>query len=137
MSQQHIDIQHVNDLLREAAMPRRHRGRRPIDFCALRGLVTMAEVLSLLGFRAASRQGDQVRGKCPVHASEHEKSRVFSANLRRNVYQCFSRRCGSKGNQFDLWIAATGLPAYEAAVSLCERLGKDVPYLPPRFEKKG
>lgn len=89
----------------------------------------MTEVLSLLNFHLASRRGDQIRGKCPLHVSENEQSRAFSANLSKNAYQCFSKKCGSKGNQLDLWIAATGLPAYESAVDLCERLGKDVPYV--------
>jgi len=96
----------------------------------------MADVLSLLAFRPASRRGDQVRGKCPLHVSENERSRTFSANLRRNIYQCFSRKCGLKGNQLDLWAQATRLQAYEAAVELCARLGKDVPYIARRGTEK-
>ena len=124
-----VNIERVNDLFLEASLPARRCSRRPIDFRAVRELVSMGEILSLLKFRPASIRGDQVRGKCPLHESENERSRVFSANLRRNVFQCFSRRCRSKGNQFDLWVKATRLPRYEAAVELCLRLGKDVPYL--------
>ena len=121
-----------NVSLGQACLPRNMPRRQPIDYGALRLQVSMVQVLTLVGFQPASRRGDQVRGKCPVHVSDRERSRAFSANLRRNVYQCFSPRCGSKGNQFDLYVAATGLSLYDAAVNLCEKLGIDVPYLAQR-----
>jgi len=121
-----------NVSLGQACLPRGRPPRQPIDYGALRQQVSMAEVLALVRFQPASRRGDQVRGKCPIHVSDRDRSRVFSANLRRNVYQCFSPRCASKGNQLDLYVAWTGLSLYDAAIDLCAKLGIDVPYLAQR-----
>jgi hypothetical protein len=111
-----------------AALPRRPApARGGIDYALLRRQVTISQVLELIDFHPVSRSGSQVRGPCPVHRSSSEKSRVFSVNLEKNTYQCFGRKCGSKGNQLDLYVAVTGLPIYEAALELCEKLGIDVP----------
>ena len=98
-----------------------------IDFYALRERVALMEVLELLGFKAVSRRGDQVRGRCPLHRSESRRSRSFSADLKRDRWHCF--RCEAGGNALDLWMAATGLPVYNAALDLCQRLVIAVPYL--------
>ncbi len=39
----------------------------------------------------------------------------------------YGHGCQSRGNQFDLWAAATKLPLYQATVDFCRRLGGDVP----------
>jgi hypothetical protein len=106
---------------------RRQEVRRGIDYAALRRQVSMADVLELVKFSPVHRGGSQVRGPCPVHRSSRENSRIFSANLEKHTYQCFKRSCGSKGNQLDLYVAVTGLPIYEAACDLCEKLGIEVP----------
>ncbi len=61
-----------------------------IDFRELRKLVSMAEVLTLLGFEPHERSGVQLRGACPLHESS-AGSRVFSVNLAKNTFQCFKR----------------------------------------------
>ena len=68
-----------------------------VRFQEVRSLVSMAQVLDLLGFVAHEASRDEVRGRCPVHGSTLPKSRSFSANLNKGVYRCF--RCGSAGNQ--------------------------------------
>ena len=98
-----------------------------IDFAAARAAIALAEVLDLLGFVACESRGDQVRGPCPVHGSTSPSSRSFSANLKRQVYRCF--KCGSCGNQLDLYAAATGLSLFEATVVLGERLHRDVSWI--------
>jgi DNA primase len=98
-----------------------------IDFAAARARIPLGDVLELLGFRPCESRGDQVRGPCPVHHSTSPSSRSFSANLRRHIYQCF--RCGSRGNQLDLYAQATGLSLFEATVTLCQRLGCEVPWI--------
>jgi len=103
----------------------RSRPRRAIDFAELRRQVTIAQVLEIISWKPCSRRGCQLRGPCPVHKSQRQKSRIFSVNLERNAYQCFS--CGSKGNQLDLYMAVTGLPVYEAAAEICEKAGAEVP----------
>ncbi|HEV7226462.1 MAG TPA: CHC2 zinc finger domain-containing protein, partial [Pirellulales bacterium] len=99
-----------------------------VDYASLRELVSLAEVLELVGFSAVEQRGDQLRGPCPLHEGPSANSRSFSANLGKNAYRCFV--CGSSGNQLDLWVAATGLELHQAAISLCERLDRDLPLLP-------
>jgi DNA primase len=98
-----------------------------IDFRRLREAINMSEVLELLGFVALARNGNQVRGRCPVHEAHSAKSRSFSANLARNVYRCF--HCGAAGNHLDLWAAATKQQLYEAALDLCAKLQREIPWL--------
>jgi len=98
-----------------------------IRFTDVRAMISLAEVLDLVGFPLDHPLGDQIRGPCPVHRSTSPRSRSFSANLKRNLYQCF--RCGSSGNQLDLYAAVTGLSLFDAAVALCERLHRDIPWI--------
>jgi DNA primase len=101
-----------------------------IDFRTLRHEVGLDAVLKLLGFVPVQRRGSQVRGPCPLHGPKREGSRSFSAHLARNAYRCF--HCGSSGNQLDLWAAATGQPLHQAAIELCAKLNRPVPWLPRR-----
>jgi DNA primase len=97
-----------------------------IDFCELRRRVKIGAVLELVDFRAVERRGEQLRGPCPLHGSSSARSRSFAAHLGKNVYHCFV--CGAGGNALDLWVALTGLPLYEAALALCQRLHLEVPW---------
>ncbi len=108
-----------------------------IDFRQVRAQITMEEVLGLLGFVPLSRSGSQVRGRCPFHPAANTglgKSRTFSANLVQNSFQCF--KCGAAGNQLDLWVLATQQKVYEAALDLCNKLNREVPWLVERTEKR-
>jgi putative transposase len=96
-----------------------------IDFARLRTELKIVEVLGLLGFRELSRSGAQVRGACPLHRSKRQTKQCFSANVEQHLFQCFV--CQRSGNAFDLWVLSCGLPVYEAAVLLCERLKRPLP----------
>ena len=98
-----------------------------IRFAEVRARVTMAEVLSLVAFVPRETSGDQVRGPCPVHHSASPSGRSFSANLRLHIYIYF--KCGSSGNHLDLYAAVTGRSLFEATIELCERLGRDIPWM--------
>jgi DNA primase len=98
-----------------------------IDFQAVRRAARMQDVLNLLRFDAKQSRGDERRGPCPLHRSQGRKGRTFSANVATHTYQCF--QCGSKGNQLDLWANANGLGHYDAAISLCKKLGIEVPWI--------
>ena len=98
-----------------------------IHFAEARARIALADVLDLLGFVPCESSGDQVRGPCPVHHSISPSSRSFSANLKRHIYRCF--KCGSCGNQLDLYASATRLSLFEATVALCEQLHRDVPWM--------
>lgn len=98
-----------------------------VRFAEVRSRVSMAQVLALLHFAPCERSKAEIRGPCPVHGSSSPKSRSFSANLKKHVYRCF--RCGSAGNQLDLYAAATHQSLLAAAIDLCERAGCEVPWL--------
>jgi hypothetical protein len=102
--------------------------RPPIDFAALRTMVSLNAVLELLGFHPQTRAGAQWRGPCPLHGATTGTSRCFSANVEQGLFHCF--QCGRHGNALDLWAAALRLPPYEAALHLAARLGLALPTLP-------
>ena len=98
-----------------------------VNFERLRNEITMQQVLDLLDVVWTRASGDQLRGACPVHGSTNAKSRSFSVNLSRGRYYC--HRCGSRGHALELWAAVHDLSLYEAALDLCSRLGRDVPWV--------
>jgi DNA primase len=98
-----------------------------VNFDRLRAEITMAQVLHLLAFEPVSRSGPQWYGCCPLHESTSKRSRSFSVNLARGRYYC--HRCHSYGNQLELWAAASKLPLHRAAIDLCRRLGREVPWI--------
>jgi len=95
-----------------------------VDFRLLREKVPMSAVIELLGYVPRSNKQGQLRGPCPVHQSKSPTSRVFSVNLARNAFRCFS--CGAQGNQLDLWAQIHSLSTHAAAIDLAERIGVDV-----------
>jgi DNA primase len=98
-----------------------------IDYRAARALVPLADVLGLLGFVPHRRHGAQLRGPCPLHGSRSATSRSFATHLGKSAWHCF--RCGAGGNALDLWAAITHQPLHAAVLDLCQRLGRDVPWL--------
>jgi DNA primase len=98
-----------------------------VDFRVVRAMVSMTEVLKLLDYPLPVAEADRLRGPCPVHRSKSSKSRTFSVHLKRNLFHCF--RCGSAGNHLDLYAVVTRQGLYQAALDLCERLHRPVPWL--------
>ena len=106
-----------------------------IDYREARARLSLAEALQLAGFEVSRRLGAQVRGPCPLHSdrlhgtdrTRRRKSRSFAVHLGKGVWHCF--RCGAGGNVLDLWAALTRQPLYAATIDLCQRLGRDVPWL--------
>lgn len=101
--------------------------RPPIDFAAIKAVITLAEVLALLPFTPTTSRGSQQRGPCPLHGSTRPGSRSFAASLSDHCFHCF--KCHAHGNALDLWVAATHQDIYTAAIDLCRRLGRPVPLL--------
>jgi putative transposase len=100
--------------------------RPSIDFTAVRATITLAEVLALLHFTPNRSRGAEQRGPCPVHGTSNAaRSQCFSANVAQNIWHCF--KCGKGGNALGLWTAVTGQNVYDAAVDLCQRLGRPLP----------
>ena len=105
-----------------------------VDYREVRALVSMQQVLDLLRFVVGTSVGDQLRGPCPLHESASPRSRVFSVNLAKNTFQCF--KCRAAGNHLDLWAKTTQQTLYDAAVDLCNRLDRPVPWLQCGTEKR-
>jgi putative transposase len=112
----------------EQAQTQPDPSRPAIDFAALRATITIAQVLALLGFVPRTSYAGQQRGACPLHGSTAGTARCFSVNVHAHTFHCF--KCGRHGNALDLWTAAQGLPLYDAALDLCQRLAIAVPTLP-------
>jgi len=87
----------------------------------------MEQVLNLLGFEPINRAAVQWHGRCPLHGCSPGRRRSFSVNVAIGRYYC--HRCHSHGNQLELWAAVAKLPLHQAAVDLCHRLGRDVPWI--------
>jgi len=98
-----------------------------VNFDLLRERISIVDVLRLLDLTACGRQGDQLRGPCPVHGSSSPRSRSFTVNVRLGRYYC--HRCGSGGNALELWAAVRGVSVYAAAIELCRSLGLEVPWI--------
>jgi DNA primase len=90
----------------------------------------MAEVLELVGFESQATVSGGMRGPCPIHRSHSVKSRSFAVNVPLKVYRCFT--CGSAGNHLDLYAAFTRQSIYQAAIDLCEKLHRAVPWIQPK-----
>lgn len=92
-----------------------------VDFASLRQQITLEQVLSQAGcLDDLSKRGSQRRGRCPVHAKPGDRNRSFSADLKKNVFQCFDTTCGIHGNVLDFWAAWRRLPLRDAALDLVE-----------------
>ncbi len=98
-----------------------------IDFNRLRRQINMTQVLELLGFECTRRRGEQWYGYCPLHPSESKYRRAFSVNVALGCYCC--HKCGSRGDQFRLWVEANEMPLYQATIDLCRNLKLEVPWL--------
>jgi putative transposase len=103
--------------------------RPAIDFAAVRAAITIAQVLTLLGFTARSDYHGQQRGACPLHGSTAGTARCFSVNTTAHTFHCF--KCGRSGNALELWATANRLSIYDAASDLCQRLNIPLPILAP------
>jgi putative transposase len=114
----------------EQSEARADTARPAIDFAAVRAAITIAQVLTLLGFVPRSEHAGQQRGACPLHGSTHGTARCFSVNTQAHTFHCF--KCGRSGNALDLWAATKRLSIYDAAVDLCQRLNVPLPLLLPQ-----
>jgi hypothetical protein len=97
-----------------------------IDFKAIRRLVSIREVLDLIGWVPVNDRKMERRGPCPVHRSASPRSRSFAAS----PLGWYCHKCCARGDALDLYAQVRGLNVYPAALELCRRLGRAVPWLP-------
>ena len=89
-----------------------------IDFAHLKRQLSMARVFEHLGLSSRLRGGgSQRRCACPIHRADG-RGRTFSVNLDDNVFHCFDKTCGHKGDVIDLWAALHTQSLREAALDL-------------------
>jgi len=100
---------------------------KSIDFAELCRRIVLRDVLDLLGWTPLCQTGTDAQGPCPLHEPQGEDDWKFFVDLAANTFECRSPGCEKKGNQLDLYAAATGLPVDQAAVELCERMSMEVP----------
>lgn len=97
-----------------------------IDFQALKRLVTVRQALEALGWSAVWSRGNLSRGPCPIHGSARADSRSFAC--KGPVGYC--HKCKRGGDAVRVWSLIHGCTDYESAVTMCQRLGLDVPTRP-------
>jgi Transposase IS116/IS110/IS902 family/CHC2 zinc finger len=89
-----------------------------VDFGHLKSQLRMAQVLDQLGLTGRLwGVGAQRRCACPIHRGDG-RGRTFSVNLEEDVFQCFAKECGAKGDLIDLWAAVRKMGLREAALDL-------------------
>jgi DNA primase len=94
-----------------------------VAFARVKQQLSLAQVLDQLGLLTRLRgHGPQRRGACPLHRGDG-RGRTFSVNLEANVFQCFDKSCGQKGDVIDLWAAWHGLSLRQAALDLVQTFG--------------
>jgi transposase len=109
--------------------------RAAVDFAHVKAQLPLVQVLDQLGLLPRLHgRGWQRRGACPLHRGDG-RGRTFSVNLEANVFQCFDKECGHKGDVIDLWAALHGLSLREAALDLVRTFGLE-PTPPHGTEKR-
>ena len=98
-----------------------------IDFHAVKDQISMHEVLDLIRFAPHETSQQGLRGPCPIHRSQSIRSRSFAVNLEGKMYRCF--KCGSAGNHLDLYATVTHQTVFQAAVELCKKLNRPIPWV--------
>jgi DNA primase len=85
-----------------------------VDFRLVKQTVSMQAVLDHYGINWLRKNGDELRGRCPIHKGEGERS--FHVNTAKNAFQCFS--CKARGNVLDFVAAMEKCSVRDAAFKL-------------------
>jgi DNA primase len=85
-----------------------------VDFRLVKQAVSMQMVLDHYGINGLRKNGNELRGRCPIHKGDG--SGTFHANVSKNVFHCFS--CKARGNVLDLVAALESCTVREAALKL-------------------
>jgi len=90
-----------------------------VDFKKVKEAVSIDMALNHYGVNGLTKQGDELRGVCPIHKGARG-SKNFTVNLQKNAFKCFSSKCKAKGNVLDFVAAMEGCDIRTAAVKLTE-----------------
>ena len=87
-----------------------------VDFKAVKAAVGMEMILVRYGINWLKKNGDELRGRCPIHQGEGQST--FHAHLTKNVFNCFS--CKARGNVLDFVAAMEKCNVRDAGLKLQE-----------------
>lgn len=82
-------------------MATKAKSKNWVNYQQLKDRLDFQRVLEAYGVEV-SYKGDQATAFCPFSEHDDQKSKSFSANLTRNIFQCFG--CGAKGNVLDFGV---------------------------------
>jgi len=85
-----------------------------VDFRVVKQSVSMQMVLDHYHINGLRKNGNELRGQCPLHKGEGARS--FHVNVSKNVFQCFS--CKARGNVLDFVATFESCTVREAALKL-------------------
>lgn len=92
-----------------------------VDFNLIKAAVTMEMLIVQYGITTLERNGQEMRGVCPIH--QGKSKREFSINLVKNTFCCFAPRCKARGNVLDFVAQIEHCSVKEAALKLDEWFG--------------
>jgi DNA primase len=85
-----------------------------VDFRVVKQAVTMEVLLDRYSINWLQKNNDELRGRCPIHKGEGERS--FHVSLTKNAFNCFS--CKARGNVLDFVAAMEDCTIREAAIKI-------------------
>lgn len=89
-----------------------------VDFNLIKAAVTMEILIVQYGLTGLARNGEELRGVCPIH--EGKSKREFSVNLVKNTFCCFAPACKARGNVLDFVAKMERCTVKDAALKLDE-----------------
>src|SRR4051812_46562163 len=105
-----------------------------VDFRAVKAAVNIQAVLDHYQVGGLRKNGDELRGRCPIHGGKESDS--FHANTQKNNFNCFAASCKAHGNVLDLVAAVEKCSVRDAALKLAEWFQVSVPDSGVPAEKK-
>jgi len=87
-----------------------------VDFKTVKTAVNMEMILGRYQVNWLRKNGDELRGRCPIH--EGEGADTFHVNVAKNAFHCFS--CKARGNVLDFVAAMEKISVRDAALKLAE-----------------
>lgn len=90
-----------------------------VDFRLVKSAVSFRQVLDRYQVDWLRKSGSELRGKCPIHQGEGE--RTFHVNLEKGAFNCFS--CRARGNVLDFVAAMERCSVRDAALKLRDWFG--------------
>lgn len=97
---------------------------RPIDFKAIRRMITPRRVFELLGAHVQQSFAGEATTRCPAMCVVSLRGREATVN--DEIVYC--HRCKESFDAVAIWSIRMRMSAYNAAVDLCNRLALEVPY---------